>query len=130
MFSFLRLQLPLRLHSPLPSLRLFSSAMTHPVVSSGAAQIPALVSQHTNIVSGKAPQPQKEKKSKIVLASQFPLEVRCHCTATTRFVTHIASHQLQPPPGFLDHRIKIFEALKAEYDAFVQGLPLRSSPQE
>ncbi len=36
-------------------------------------------------------------------------------------------HQLQPPPDFFNHRVKIFEELKAEYDAFVQGLPLRSS---
>jgi hypothetical protein len=32
------------------------------------------------------------------------------------------SLQLQPPPSFFDHRVKIFEGLRAEYDAFVQGL--------
>jgi threonyl-tRNA synthetase len=29
--------------------------------------------------------------------------------------------QLQPPPEFFDHRIKMFDELKAEYDAFVAG---------
>ena len=37
-------------------------------------------------------------------------------------MTHQISHQLQPPPDFFGHRIKIFEDLKAQYDAFVQGL--------
>ena len=35
--------------------------------------------------------------------------------------SHRISHQLQPPPDFFDHRIKIFEDLKAEYDALVRG---------
>ncbi|KAH9994557.1 threonyl-tRNA synthetase [Russula compacta] len=78
--------------------------MTHPVVSSGPAQIPALVSQRTDVVSSKEPKTQKEKKAKAALASHFPLE-------------------LQPPPDFFDHRIKIFEDLKAQYDAFVQAQP-------
>ena len=101
--------------------------MAHPVVSSGAVQIPALVSQHTDIVSGKEPKPQKEKKPKTAPASQFPLEVCHYSTIIAWGVTHTFSLQLQPPPDFFGHRIKVFEELKAEYDAFVQGLPVRSS---
>ena len=29
--------------------------------------------------------------------------------------------QLQPPPEFFDHRIKMFDQLKAEYDEFAKG---------
>src|SRR5260221_1539364 len=99
------------------SLRSHSSSMAHPVVSSDPVQVPALVGQHTNIVSGKEPQPQKARKSKVAPASQFPLEVR-RTVLSSWGVTHTFSHQLQPPPGFFEHRIKIFEELKAEYDAF------------
>lgn len=30
--------------------------------------------------------------------------------------------QLQPPPEYIDQRIQLFERLRAEYDAFVQGV--------
>ncbi|KAJ7637030.1 hypothetical protein FB45DRAFT_977499 [Roridomyces roridus] len=47
----------------------------------------------------------KEKKAKPAAAtSAFPLE-------------------LQPPPSFFDHRIQIFDKLKAEYDEFVKAQP-------
>ncbi|KAJ7865273.1 hypothetical protein B0H13DRAFT_2353115 [Mycena leptocephala] len=46
----------------------------------------------------------KEKKAKPAAASAFPLE-------------------LQPPPAFFDHRLKIFEKLKAEHDEFVKAQP-------
>ncbi|KAK7019839.1 aa-TRNA-ligase-II domain-containing protein [Favolaschia claudopus] len=46
----------------------------------------------------------KEKKAKAAPASAFPLE-------------------LQPAPAFFDHRIKIFEKLKAEHDEFVKSQP-------
>jgi hypothetical protein len=108
-------------HLPIRSLCSHSSSMAHPVASSGSLQIPALESQHTDAVSNKEPKSQKEKKSKTVPASQFPLEVRCHAIVISYYLTHY-SHQLQPPPDFLDHRVKIFEDLKAEYDTFVQGL--------
>src|SRR6267154_1093509 len=127
--------LPLRLypkhlspHSRIRSLCSPSSSMAHPVASSGSLQIPSLESQHTDAVSNKEPKEpksQKEKKSKTVPVSQFPLEVRRHATVIACYLTHY-SHQLQPPPGFFDHRVKIFEDLKAEYDAFVQGLFLPS----
>ena len=95
--------------------------MTHPVVSSGPHQIPALLSQHTETVSNKEPKVQKEKKSKTVPVSQFPLEVCFHGPVTACCLTHHFSYQLQPAPDFFDHRVKIFEDLRAEYDAFVQG---------
>ena len=123
--------LPLRLYPKhlSPHLRTHTlcsrlSSMAHPVASSGSLQIPALGSQHTDAGSNKEPKSQKEKKSKTVPASQFPLEVRCHATVVACYLTHYSSHQLQPPPGFFDHRVKIFEDLKAEYDAFVQGFVL------
>ncbi|KAF8208228.1 hypothetical protein K438DRAFT_1574863 [Mycena galopus ATCC 62051] len=46
----------------------------------------------------------KEKKAKAAATSAYPLE-------------------LQPPPAFFDHRIKIFEKLKAEHDEFVAAQP-------
>jgi hypothetical protein len=109
-------------HLPIRSLCSRSSSMAQPVASSASLQIPALESQHTGAVSNKEPKPQKEKKSKTVPASQSPLEVRCHATVIACYLTHYSSHQLQPSPGFFEHRVKIFESLRAEYDAFVQGL--------
>jgi hypothetical protein len=106
------------------SLRPHSSSMSHSVASSGPVQIPALVGQHTDVVSGKELKPPKEKKPKAAPVSQFPLEVRRHSTIISSMHDSYVSHQLQPPPDFFDHRVKIFEELKAEYDAFVQGLPL------
>ncbi|KAJ3906263.1 tars protein [Lentinula edodes] len=49
-------------------------------------------------------QPKKQKKEKAAGDSGFPLE-------------------LQPPPDFFDHRIKLFEQLKAEYDDEVKSNP-------
>src|SRR6266403_2714369 len=79
--------LPLRLHpkhlSPhlhIRSLCSHSSSMAHPVASSGSLQIPALESPHTDVLLNKEPRPLKEKKSKTVPTSQFPLEVCCHPT--------------------------------------------------
>ncbi|OCH92766.1 threonyl-tRNA synthetase [Obba rivulosa] len=76
--------------------------MTTPVAStSQPAQLPALQGPH----AGEPTQakPAKEKKDK-ASASGHPLE-------------------LQPPPEFFDHRIKIFEKLKAEYDEWVKAQP-------
>jgi len=109
------------------SLRPHSSSMSHSVASSGPVQVPALVGQHTNAVLGKGLKPPKEKKPKAAPMSQFPLEVRRHSTIISLMHDSYVSHQLQPPPDYFDHRVKIFEELKAEYDAFVQGLPLCSS---
>ena len=73
--------------------------MAHPVVSSGAVQIPALVSQHTDVVSGKEPKPQKEKKPKTAPVSQFPLEVRSTIIALGRNSYVFSS--APTTPGFL-----------------------------
>ncbi|EMD37085.1 hypothetical protein CERSUDRAFT_84103 [Gelatoporia subvermispora B] len=76
--------------------------MATPVAStSQPAQIPALQGPHAN-ESAQA-KPAKEKKDKAAASGQ-PLE-------------------LQPPPEFFDHRIKIFEKLKAEYDEWVKAQP-------
>ncbi|EIM87343.1 threonyl-tRNA synthetase [Stereum hirsutum FP-91666 SS1] len=78
-----------------------------PVAStSGPIQIPALESQHAAVGATKEQKDKKpkEKKGKEGAVSQYPLE-------------------LQPPPEFFDHRIKIFEKLKAEYDEHVKSQP-------
>ncbi|KAH9170510.1 hypothetical protein EDB89DRAFT_1977728 [Lactarius sanguifluus] len=74
--------------------------MAQPLLSpsSGPVQIPA------RNASGKPPKSQKENKPKAEPASQYPLE-------------------LQPPPDFFGHRIKIFEDLKAEYDTLIRAKP-------
>lgn len=108
-------------HLPIRSRCSRPFSMAQPVASSGSLQIP-VESQHTDAVSNKQPKSQKEKKSKMVPASQYHLEVRRHAIVTTCCLTHYSSHQRQPPPSFFDHRVKIFEDLRVEYDAFVQGL--------
>ncbi|KAF8180102.1 hypothetical protein BJ912DRAFT_882880 [Pholiota molesta] len=86
-------------------------AHAHPPASSAApAQIPALETPHAEIAATAAPaetkKPKESKKKPAAAASAggHPLE-------------------LQPPPEFIDHRIKIFDELKAEYDAFVAAQP-------
>ncbi|RXW16925.1 hypothetical protein EST38_g8929 [Candolleomyces aberdarensis] len=77
--------------------------MTSPVHSSShPAQIPALDSPHASDAAKKP----KEKKPKpaAAAASGHPLE-------------------LQPPPEFFDHRIKMFEQLKTEYNDWVKAQP-------
>ncbi|KAH8101741.1 tars protein [Cristinia sonorae] len=69
--------------------------------SSEPAQLPALTAPHANQPDAKKP---KEKKAKNAATSAYPLE-------------------LQPPPEFFDHRIKIFDKLKAEYDEWVKVQP-------
>ncbi|KAI0088225.1 threonyl-tRNA synthetase [Irpex rosettiformis] len=76
-----------------------ASVALEPVSSTAKpAQLPALMGPHAG---DKKP---KEKKVKAGLASEHPLE-------------------LQPPPEFFDHRIKIFDKLKAEYDEWVKAQP-------
>ncbi|TFY68470.1 hypothetical protein EVG20_g3541 [Dentipellis fragilis] len=78
--------------------------MAHPVASTSTpAHLPALESKHAEIGDNAQKKP-KEKKHKAEEASQHPLE-------------------LQPPPDFIDHRIKIFDKLKAQYDEFVKAQP-------
>ena len=59
-----------------------------------------------------------DKKNKIS-PYEHPLEVIFNLS--TRQTTHKAL-QLQPPPEYLDHRIRMFNELKAEYDHFVKGI--------
>ncbi|KAF8884216.1 tars protein [Gymnopilus junonius] len=76
--------------------------MAHPTASSShPIQIPALESPHAD--DTKKPK-DKKVKAAAVAATGHPLE-------------------LQPPPEFFDHRLKIFNELKAEYDAFVAAQP-------
>ncbi|KAI0926473.1 threonyl-tRNA synthetase [Taiwanofungus camphoratus] len=86
------------------SLRFYSeSAMAAPVASSShPAQLPALQGPHAPDVKKS-----KEKKDKTAAPSAHPLE-------------------LNPPPEFFDHRIKMFDQLKAEYDEWVKGQPRES----
>lgn len=57
-----------------------------------------------NALAKKAPKSQKVNKPNAELVSQYPLE-------------------FQPLPDFFDHRIRIFEDLKEEYDALVRVKP-------
>ncbi|THG93331.1 hypothetical protein EW026_g7876 [Hermanssonia centrifuga] len=76
------------------------ASQEHPVASSShPVQIPALQGPHAD--DEKKP---KDKKSKAAATSAYPLE-------------------LQPAPEFFDHRIKIFDRLKAEYDEWVKAQP-------
>ncbi|KAF7440036.1 threonyl-tRNA synthetase [Pleurotus ostreatus] len=75
--------------------------MATPVASSSApAETPALQGPHPGQEKPKG----KDKKAKDVATAAHPLE-------------------LNPPPAFFDHRLKIFEKLKAEYDEFVKAQP-------
>ncbi|KAJ3500569.1 hypothetical protein NMY22_g19218 [Coprinellus aureogranulatus] len=77
--------------------------MTTPVASSShPVQIPALDSVH----AGDAPKKggKDKKKAAAATASGHPLE-------------------LDPKPEFFDHRIKMFEQLKTEYDEWVKAQP-------
>lgn len=75
--------------------------MAHQVASSShPAQLPAL---DGSLVKGELkPKENKEKKPKVADGPAYPLE-------------------LQPRPDFFDHRIKMFEKLKSEYDEYVKA---------
>ena len=75
--------------------------------TSQPAQLPALEGPHLTDQkknAGQKNQGEKKPKAKAGNASGFPLEV-------------------QPAPEFLDHRIKMFEQLKAEYDETIKAKP-------
>ncbi|EKM78406.1 hypothetical protein AGABI1DRAFT_60603 [Agaricus bisporus var. burnettii JB137-S8] len=75
--------------------------MANPVPN--PVQIPAAQSRPTDGLT-QSQKPTKEKKQKAATGSEHPLE-------------------LQPPPDFFDHRIKMFDELKVKYDAFVAAQP-------
>ncbi|EJC99577.1 threonyl-tRNA synthetase [Fomitiporia mediterranea MF3/22] len=82
-------------------------ADVHPVSSSAhPVQLPALQNKHAEVGSNGANgvKKAKDKKAKPQFDAQHPLE-------------------MQPPPEYIDHRIKIFDELKAEYDKFVKAQP-------
>ncbi|KAF9078566.1 tars protein [Rhodocollybia butyracea] len=71
--------------------------MATPVAStSQPAAVPAIQQEKK--------QQKDQKKGKVASETGFPLE-------------------LQPPPDFFDHRIKLFEQLKAEYDEQIKSKP-------
>jgi len=131
MLALTRIQLSLQRLSPtchisLSSYRLFprpartrALAMAHPIASSShPAQIPALDSPHAS--SDPAAKKSKDSKKPKVAPTGHPLEVRLeHCWNFFHLTTNL--DQLQPAPEFFDHRLKIFNELKAEYDTFVAG---------
>ncbi|KAJ6588367.1 hypothetical protein B0H19DRAFT_1098957 [Mycena capillaripes] len=99
MLKFLRIQPILSLHR------------CHvPFSSTYRPRLHAIRTMTTPVASSSDPHPAlpkdalktKEKKAKSAAASAFPLE-------------------LQPPPAFFDHRLKIFEKLKAEHDEFLKA---------
>ncbi|KIK95681.1 hypothetical protein PAXRUDRAFT_140136 [Paxillus rubicundulus Ve08.2h10] len=73
--------------------------MTTPLASSSQPhQVPTLQGPH----AGDVKKPKDKKDKALATASQFPLE-------------------LQPPPAYIDERIKLFEQLQAEYNEHVKA---------
>lgn len=102
----------------------------HPVETSQQRSEIALDKRHadTEITETGETRKVKEKKPKEQPGSVYPLEVRqfnpplpkpCLILGDSRF------SQLRPKPEFFDHRIQMFEQLKAEYDAWVKGKCIR-----
>ncbi|KAG2035579.1 hypothetical protein BDR03DRAFT_899737 [Suillus americanus] len=81
-------------------LRAYSTAMATPIASS--SQPATLDGPHAG--NAKKPKEKKDKAAAAAAASQYPLE-------------------LQPQPGFFDHRIKLFEELHAKYNEFMKTQP-------
>jgi hypothetical protein len=98
----------------------------HPVETSQKRSETALDKPHADIDITKNDQTQKvkEKKPKEQPGSAYPLEVRLYnlfSHPTTSDTHNSRFMQLSPKPAFFDHRIQMFEQLKAEYDAWVKG---------
>ncbi|KAH7882947.1 hypothetical protein F5I97DRAFT_1938851 [Phlebopus sp. FC_14] len=75
--------------------------MAHPVASSShPVQISALANPH----AGDVKKPKEKKDKAATVAAQHPLE-------------------LQPPPAYIDQRIKLFEKLQSEYIAYTKSQP-------
>ncbi|KAL1670281.1 hypothetical protein GGF50DRAFT_94427 [Schizophyllum commune] len=75
-----------------------------PVASTSQPATTALDAPHAEPTVNKPKQPQQKKAKAQANEAQHPLE-------------------LQPPPEFFDHRIKMYDQLKAEYDEFVKAQP-------
>lgn len=98
----------------------------HPVETSQKRSETALDKPHADIDITKNGETQKvkEKKPKEQPGLAYPLEVRLHNLPSHPIVPDTCnswSIQLSPKPAFFDHRIQMFEQLKAEYDAWVKG---------
>lgn len=98
----------------------------HPVETSQQRSETALDRPHAdiNITKNGGTQKVKEKKPKEQPGSAYPLEV-CpldlfsHLNAADTYDSRFL--QLIPKPEFFDHRIQMFQQLKAEYDSWVKG---------
>lgn len=88
-----------------------STAALHPVEStSDPAPAPP-------VSVPKAEKPKKDAKA----GPSNPLVV-CPCRVSYADAVHLKSSlQMNPPPEYLDHRIKMFDRLKAEYDEFLKS---------
>ena len=98
----------------------------HPVETSQQRSETALDKPHADIDITKngGPQKVKEKKFKEQPGLAYPLEVRLYNLFSHPTISDAHNSwfvQLSPKPVFFDHRIQMFEQLKAEYDAWVKG---------
>lgn len=82
----------------------------------------------------KSQQPRLKKDKAQTAASQYPLEVRISILILNHHHhdpddDHVdARRQLQPPPDYIDHRIQMFERLRAKYVEFVRGVSFSIRP--
>ena len=98
----------------------------HPVETSQQRSETALDKPHadTDIAKNGGLQKVKEKKLKEQPGLAYPLEVRLYNLSSDPIIPDAHNSwfvQLSPKPVFFDHRIQMFEQLKAEYDAWVKG---------
>ena len=113
----------------LPSTRHMSTASpTHPVGASERRSGTALNKPHADIDitenDGTRRIKEKKPKEKEQPGSIYPLEVRPFNPPLSMpglILGDSRSSQLSPKPEFFDHRIQMFEQLKAEYDEWVKG---------
>lgn len=117
----------------LPSARHMSTASPiHPVETSQQRSETALDKPHADInITKKAETPkrkeekkEKKPKEKEQPGSIYPLEVRRFNPPLSKLGLMLGDSrflQLNPKPEFFDHRIQMFEQLKAEYDGWVKG---------
>jgi hypothetical protein len=103
-----------------------TSSPIHPVETSQQRSGTALDKPHADIdiTENGGTQKAKDKKLKEQPGSIYPLEVRLFNPSSFEpGLTPDDSRpsQLKPKPEYFDHRIQMFEHLKAEYDGWVKG---------
>ena len=120
----------IRYRPPPPSLsrvgHMSTTSPIHPVETTQRRSETALDKPHADIDITKngGTQKVKEKKPKEQSGSAYPLEVRLYISFTYPTIPDtydLRFLQLSPKPAFFDHRIQMFEQLKAEYDGWVKG---------